>query len=100
MNATTWRWACLRCGDGGPADSAGHATALERTHQHYACPKAPGLRHPPPPAPGSTFVPWDELASREAWHKIMMERYGPGWPQGEVEPAPEIDDGPPDPDEI
>lgn len=85
----TWMWGCLACGDGGPADSAEHATALERTHRSYACPKATGLRHPAPPPPGSHFVPWDELASRQAWHKIMMERYG--------NPHAHPEDAPPEP---
>jgi hypothetical protein len=81
---TQWRWLCFLCLDGGPADSADHAAALERTHRHYACPKAPGLRRPAPPKPGSTYVPWDELGSREAWHKILMERYGGPWPEPDL----------------
>jgi hypothetical protein len=62
---TDWHWGCLLCGETGPADTPAHALAVERSHRHFACPKAPGLD----PA---------ERHRREVWARVRRERYEEG----------------------
>lgn len=59
---TTYRWACIRCLDAGPADSPRHAVALIGLHEAYACPAT---------APDPV-----ELERRMAWRRVLVERYG------------------------
>jgi hypothetical protein len=110
VSRTEWRWGCLLCGETGTADNADHAVALERTHYHNACPKKPGLRHPPPVRPGDRYAPWDELRSRQAWAAVRREVYGDGAdsPGGDIqglapasaESAEPPEPAPPDPDVV